>query len=49
MDNILEQEFGVPFIKGAGHERRVQNLSYFSKGFIATTTFENAPKKQFHY
>jgi signal transduction histidine kinase len=40
-----EKEFGVPFKKGAGQQRRVQNLAYFSKGFIATTTFEDAPKE----
>ena len=39
------KEFGVPFMQGAGQQRRVQNLAYFSKGFIATTTFENAPKE----
>ncbi len=39
------KEFDVPFKQGSGHQRRVQNLAYFSKGFIATTTFENASKE----
>ncbi len=39
------KEFGVPFMLGAGHQRRVQNLACFSKGFIAMTTFEIAPKE----
>jgi signal transduction histidine kinase len=39
------EEFHVPFKKGSGYQRRVQNIAYFSKGFIAIASWEDQPEE----
>ena len=39
------KEFGVPFKEGAAKRRRVQNISYFSYGFIAIASWVDQPEE----
>jgi signal transduction histidine kinase len=43
--NYWNKEFGVPFKKGPEQKRRVQNISYFSKGFIAIASPDDQPEE----
>ena len=41
--NYWKEEFHVPFKPGAALKRRVQNIAYFSKGFVAIASPDDQP------
>ena len=42
--NYWKEEFHVPFKPGAALKRRVQNIAYFSKGFVAIASPDDQPE-----